>query len=168
MKLKEQPALVQSKNGVKTRPRTKTGHGPSRSLGTETKNPYPQFTVTMKLNEPFATLETDAWFPHARPVLTIAEVAYGFAMSENQVRALVEQGTFVAAAINCDSHRARAHMRIERWSVVAWRLNLLADQGQELPFKESPQIAWWRQTLRDRISPKTKRRLTKASAASAN
>lgn len=122
----------------------------------------------MKLNENIVNTETDLWFLHTRPVLTINEVANAFAISDTYVRNLIDTGTFVAAAINDESHGQRAHIRIERWSVVAWRLNLLADQGQELPFKESPQIAWWRQTLRDRISPKPKRRAHKASAASTN
>lgn len=107
-----------------------------------------------QLNQP-SLFEIDFWFPHHRPVLTIAEVAASFSMSENQVRALIEQGVFVAAAINCESHQARVHLRIERWSVIAWRLNLLAESGQELPFKESPQVTWWRAELskRPKLAP---------------
>lgn len=97
-------------------------------------------------NQP-SLFETDSWFPHSRPVLTVAEVAHAFAMSENQVRALIDSGVIVAAAINCDGNRGRVHLRIERWSVIAWRLNLLAEQGQQLPFKESPQVTWWRAEL---------------------
>jgi hypothetical protein len=107
-----------------------------------------------QLNQP-SLFETDFWFPHHRPVLTITEVAQTFAMSENYVRNLVEEGLFVAAAINDPSSPTRVHLRIERWSVIAWRLNLLAEQGQQLPFKESPQVTWWRAELskRPKLAP---------------
>ncbi len=107
-----------------------------------------------QLNQP-SLFETDSWFPHSRPVLTVAEVAHAFAMSENQVRALIDSGVIVAAAINCDGSRGRVHLRIERWSVIAWRLNLLAESGQQLPFKESPQVTWWRAELlkRPKLAP---------------
>ena len=107
-----------------------------------------------QLNQP-SLFETDFWFPHHRPVLTITEVAETFAMSENYVRNLVEEGLFVAAAINDPSSPARVHLRIERWSVIAWRLNLLAESGQQLPFKESPQVTWWRAELlkRPKLAP---------------
>ncbi len=106
------------------------------------------------VNQP-SLFETDSWFPHTRPVLTPAEIADAFAMSPWHVRTLVEQGIFVGAGINDPSSVARVHLRIERWSVIAWRLNLLAEQGQELPFKESPQVTWWRGELlkRPKLAP---------------
>jgi hypothetical protein len=106
-----------------------------------------------QLNQP-SLFETDSWFPHSRPVLTIAEVAGAFAMSSFHVRTLAEQGIFVGAGIN-DPSAGRTHLRIERWSVIAWRLNLLAEQGQQLPFKESPQVTWWRAELlkRPKLAP---------------
>jgi hypothetical protein len=108
----------------------------------------------MKTAEAIPQLETDLWFPHQRPILMLQEVAEAFVMSEWKVRELVQEGIFVAAGINGLSNPTRVHLRIERWSVIAWRLNLLADQGQELPFKETPQVTWWRQELRDRTKPK--------------
>ncbi len=65
----------------------------------------------------------------------------------------MEEGYFVAAAVSTDL--SRVHLRIERWSVIAWRLNLLAESGQQLPFKESPQVTWWRAELskRPKLAP---------------
>lgn len=105
-------------------------------------------------NQP-SLFEMDFWFPHSRPVLTVNEVAQTFAISEDQVRALAERGVFVAAGISECNSNTRVHLRIERWSVIAWRLNLLAEQGQELPFKESPQVTWWRGELlkRPKLAP---------------
>lgn len=117
----------------------------------------------MKTAETIPQLETDLWFLHQRPVLTVNEVAKAFAISEDHVRALADKGIFVAGGIEDGANSTRVHLRIERWSVIAWRLNLLADQGQELPFKETPQVTWWRQELRDRTKPK-RRTATKTAA----
>jgi len=141
----------------------KTDHQAPQTRLPPSPNSKPNLSLFMKTADVIPQLETDLWFAHSRPVLTISEVARAFAMSENQVRAQVDQGVFVGAPINCESHLARVHLRIERWSVIAWRLNLLADQGQELPFKETPQVTWWRQELRDRTKPK--RRTTTGKTA---
>jgi len=103
-------------------------------------------------NQP-SLFETDTWFPHSRPVLLLHEVAETFAISDWKVRELVQEGILVAAGITSD--KARVHLRIERWSVIAWRLNLLAESGQQLPFKESPQVTWWRAELskRPKLAP---------------
>lgn len=96
----------------------------------------------------------DFWFPHGRQVVTAREVATAFSMSEDQVAALEEQGILVAAPINDapSGQRKRVHLRYERFSVVAWRLNELESRGQSLPIKETPAIAWWRHQLRERAT----------------
>lgn len=105
-------------------------------------------------NQP-SLFETDSWFPHARPVLLLQEVADAFVISTRAVRDLVDEGVLVAAGVHSHAAPGRVHLRIERWSVIAWRLNLLAEQGQELPFKESPQVTWWRGELlkRPKLAP---------------
>lgn len=132
----------------------KTDHQAPQTRLPPSLNSKPHLSLFMKTADVIPQLEIDLWFSHRRPVLTVTEVAAAFAMSDTHVRGLIETGTFVAAAINEDAPNNRVHLRIERWSVIAWRLNLLADQGQELPFKETPQVTWWRQELRDRTKPK--------------
>ena len=95
--------------------------------------------------------EWDAWlFEHKRPVLTIQETAAKMEMCDNQVRALIEAGQLVAAPINdaAPSDQARRHLRIMRWSVEAWWLNKLEDEGIRLPVRESVFVQHWRQELR--------------------
>jgi hypothetical protein len=117
-------------------------------------------SVPISTAESGAPNETDPWFGHQRPVLTVSEVAIAFAIGESQVRSLVDSGVFAAAGIHGGSLGRRVHLRIERWSVIAWRLNLLAEQGQELPFGKTPQVIWWREELRTR----NKRRTSKVPA----
>lgn len=99
---------------------------------------------------PTAQFETDFWFPHARPVVTVQEVALVFAMSDDQVRDLCEEGLLVAAGIGDQANAKRTHLRVERWSAVAWRLNQLEKQGVRPPIKETPQVTWWRGELKQR------------------
>lgn len=94
---------------------------------------------------------TDDWFPHSRPMLTIAEVAKAMSISDDQVRALIDSGVFVALPIGDAPEQQRQHLRIERWSVIAWRLNRLADAGITYPLKPSPQVQWWQTQLRTRL-----------------
>jgi len=94
--------------------------------------------------------EMDFWFPHTRQVLTVQEVALAFCMSDNQVRALIDEQKFVATPINDQTKVERQHLRLERWSVVAWKLNQLEDQEIHLPIKENAQVKWWRTELRKR------------------
>ncbi|HEY1174273.1 MAG TPA: hypothetical protein VGH19_23100 [Verrucomicrobiae bacterium] len=109
-----------------------------------------------QLNQP-SLFEADSWFPHSRPVLLLQEVADAFVISTRAVRDLVDEGVLVAAGVHSHATPGRVHLRIERWSVIAWRLNLLAEQGQQLPFKESPQVTWWRAELlkRPKLAPCT-------------
>ncbi len=101
---------------------------------------------------PTAQFETDFWFPHARQVVTVREVALVFAISDDQVRDLCDEGLLVAAGIGDQGSVQRTHLRIERWSAVAWRLNELEKQGVRPPIKETPQVTWWRQELKERAS----------------
>lgn len=141
----------------------KTDHQAPQTRLPPSPNSKPDLSLFMKTADPSPHLEGDPWFTHHRPVLTLTEVAAAFAISIYQVRDLVDEGVIVAAGVHSHTTPGRVHLRIERWSVIAWRLNLLADQGQELPFKETPQVTWWRQELRDRTKPK--RRTTTAKTA---
>ncbi|KAF0176463.1 MAG: hypothetical protein FD161_3002 [Limisphaerales bacterium] len=105
---------------------------------------------TARTIPPTAQFETDFWFPHARQVVTVREVALVFAISDDQVRDLCEEGLLVAAGIGDQAGAQRAHLRIERWSAVAWRLNELEKAGVRPPIKETPQVTWWRQELKQR------------------
>lgn len=86
-------------------------------------------------------------FPHSRPVVKPGEVEFALAMSDEQVRAHVDQGNFVAAPIN-DQPAMREHLRIMRWSVEAWWLNQLEDKGTPLQVGQTQEVTWWRGELR--------------------
>ena len=98
--------------------------------------------------------ETDFWFSHCRQVVSAHDVALAFGMSIDQVADLEQRGIFIAAPINDAplSARKRLHLRYERFSVVAWRMNELEDNGTPIPIKETPQITWWRRELRNRVN----------------
>jgi len=98
--------------------------------------------------------EMDWWFPHSREIVSVAEVARVFQISEEQVRNLVDEGKLVAAGIGDKDNPKRVHLRVERWSAVAWRLNALADMGVRPPVRETQQVTWWRAELRKRAEAK--------------
>jgi hypothetical protein len=93
-------------------------------------------------------------FPHLKETVRPDEVALVCSMSVDQVAAHVECGNFVAVPINDQptserqGAKRREHRRIMRFSVEAWWLNRLAEQGVTMPVQETPQIKWWREELR--------------------
>jgi len=106
--------------------------------------------------------EADFMFAHNRPVLTVRDICLAFSISDEQVRALNEAGLIVGAGVNDQVNPQRIHLRFERWSVVAWRLEALAEQGHDLPIKETPLITYWRTELQKRKNPKRKTEEAKA------
>lgn len=92
--------------------------------------------------------ETTWLFPHCKEVVRIDEVARALAMCDEQVRAHIQEGNFLAAPINDQADAQRKHLRILRFSVEAWWLNKLEDQGASPPFTPNPQVLWWRDELR--------------------
>lgn len=98
--------------------------------------------------------EADYMFAHARPVVTVQDICLAFSISDDQVRALHDAGLLVGAGVGDEANPKRQHLRFERWSVVAWRLEMLARQGFKLPIKETPLITWWRGELRERFTRK--------------
>jgi hypothetical protein len=93
----------------------------------------------------------DCWFSEGRQVLTITDVCKALHMSRNQVRNFVDQGWFVASSKSATTKPRRNHITLERWSVVAWKLNQLEDQGaQNPPIQQNFMIRYWRGELRKR------------------
>lgn len=103
-----------------------------------------------------AQFETTWLFPHCKESLRPDEVALALGLKDpRQVLDLCEAGYFIAVPIgDAPVHQQqRQHRRIARFSVEAWYLNRLEDQGLPLPpIKENPQIAWWREQLRKKES----------------
>ena len=71
---------------------------------------------------------TDWLFPHTRQVLRIDEVANALAISEQQVRDLIDVGELSALPINDEPDPVRQHMRVLRASVVRF-----VERRQTLP-----------------------------------
>lgn len=97
-------------------------------------------------------------FSQAKQQLTIQDVAAGLAISDDQVRLLLETGELVYASISLapQSDRQRDHKRIARFSAVAWYRERLAEAGNDsVPYFESPEVKFWRQNLRQRKEPKS-------------
>lgn len=93
-------------------------------------------------------IDLDLGIPHAKPMLELSEVCTALRMSENTVRNCIELGWFVVCAKGVGT--SRAHVTIERWSVEAWRLNQLEDQGIDTTrIKQSEMCRLWRQQLRE-------------------
>ena len=105
-------------------------------------------------------------FENSKAVVTVQDVARALKIGESHVRCQVEEGSFLAAPINGEKVMAarrglcrgkaratevtREHLRIMRFSVEAWWLNRLEDEGNAIPYPESELLNWWRQELRKR------------------
>lgn len=89
-------------------------------------------------------------FSQGKQNLTIREVAAGVGISERQVRDLLDTGVFVNASISDkpQTEVQRDHVRIARFSVVAWWRERQLEKGIALPYRDTPEIAWWRDELR--------------------
>ncbi len=92
-------------------------------------------------------------FSQGKQNLTIAEVCEALGMSTVQVRKHVDLGNFVAYPIGDQAAAQREHLRLTRYSVVAWwREEQLKRQQAEPPFYQSVQVLWWREQLRKRLT----------------
>lgn len=87
-------------------------------------------------------------FQHSREVVRVDEVARALSISENQVRAHVDVGNFVAAPVGDAGTETKQHLRLMRFSVEAWLLNKISEQGIEMPIQQTPQLTWWREKLK--------------------
>lgn len=95
-------------------------------------------------------MELDGVFPwgKSKGAVTIQEVSIALSISDDQVRNMLDVGYFLAVPIGADS-QVREHVRIFRYSVVAWvREKILEREGKEPPFYQSPETLWWRGELR--------------------
>lgn len=94
------------------------------------------------------SIDLDLGIPHCKPMLEVPEVCTALRMSENTVRNCIDLGWFVTCAKGVGE--TRAHVTIERWSVEAWRLNQLEDQGVDVErIKQSDIVKLWRGQLRE-------------------
>ncbi len=93
-------------------------------------------------------IDLDLGIPHAKPVLEVREIATAFRMSEQSVRNFIDLGVFVSCAKGANGEE-RKHVTVERWSVEAWRLNQMEDQGVAVnQIKQSGMVILWRKQLR--------------------
>lgn len=88
-----------------------------------------------------------------RQNLTIQEVAEGLSVTSMHVRNLLDSGEFVCGNIAL-SDQTREHLRIARYSVVAWWREEQARKGYEPPFYQTVEVKWWREELRKKRSGK--------------
>lgn len=99
-------------------------------------------------------IESDGVFSFGplKQQLTIQDVASGLGVDERHVRNLLESGELLDASINSapEKERLRTHVRIARSSVCAFYYERLAEKGHPIPFKQTPEIVWWRNELRRR------------------
>jgi hypothetical protein len=88
-------------------------------------------------------MEMDWFWLHCRQMLTVNEVAAAFEICPEQVRDLVDSGRFLAAGIGDAPNPVREHLRIQRFSVVAWWIYKNELMGNQLPIKRTPLIEHW-------------------------
>ena len=60
----------------------------------------------------------------------------------------LQEGLLYAAPINDQAEIIRAHRRIARFSVLAFYFEQLAGDGQLIPWRQTPEIIWWRNQIR--------------------
>lgn len=94
--------------------------------------------------------EFDGVFPYAawKQNLTIQEVAQCLNVGAQHVRDLIDSGQLAAAAINDKPDPQREHLRIARYSALAFYYEAQAAKGNPISFSQSPQIIAWRNQLR--------------------
>lgn len=104
----------------------------------------------MKPKPPTEHLELGL-FGHARPMVTVAEVADKFISAENTVRAWIDERWLMAVPIGTADSSKRQHVRIVRYSADAlyvFRMESL--NGVCPPYKLCPEANWWLDQCRER------------------
>jgi hypothetical protein len=92
-------------------------------------------------------------FGHARAYVDIGEAARALDVSAQQIREYIERGLIHVLPVGDDPNAQREHLRIRRASVEAMAIEReLARNGAIPPYRETPEITWWRTEIRRRLA----------------
>jgi excisionase family DNA binding protein len=80
--------------------------------------------------------------------MTIQQVAAALGIRDEQVRNLIDKGELSAFQINDKPKVIRRHLRIARFSVLAFWYERLLSEGTDMPFPQSREVLLWRNSLR--------------------
>jgi len=90
-------------------------------------------------------------FGHARPMVTVQDVAEKFIVNDDQVRIWIDEGWLLKMPIGAADSLKRQHVRIVRYSADAlYVFRMEESNGVQPPYKLTPEAQWWLEQCRER------------------